>query len=360
MVERSAQGQRTLAAALSSIGDGVIATDRRGRVRFLNPVAETLTEWPQKDAKGRPLEQAFQSGRLEAGRPSRCRYRIRWRMLPLCRKDTYLISKTGEQVPLADALAPILLDSGRMVGSILVFRDDTTRRQSAADRLESERERLGAHRMEGIGRLAGGVAHDLNNLLMVIKGYAELLTKQMGPEDPARTGVEEIRKAGERAARLTGQLLAFSRGRPAKFEIADLNQVVTGLEKMLRRLIGEDIRLVTNLAGEPLFARVDVGQIEQVIMNLVLNARDAMPGGGLLALTTGEGLAPEVSNSSDGASHMLYAVLEVADTDTGIDERTRPRLFEPFLYHERSRPGDRPGSGDRSRHREEPPGPVAC
>ncbi len=278
------ESQVTMMATLSSIGDAVIATDRRGSVRFLNPVAEALTGWSQQDAKGRPLKEVFQSVDTETGASVQVPSPEALRGVVTLPANIYLISKSGDQVFIDDSLAPVQIDSGRVLGSILVFRDATRRRQNEVALIESERQRLQAQRMEAVGRFAGGVAHDFNNLLTLINGYADLALMQVDRSSPERDGIEEIRKAGERAASLTRQLLVFSRGQPVKLEVVDLNKIVANFEKMLRRLIGEDIELVTILASESLHVRVDVGQIEQVIMNLAVNARDAMPGGGRLTL----------------------------------------------------------------------------
>jgi CheY-like chemotaxis protein len=186
-------------------------------------------------------------------------------------------------------------------------------------------------RIESVGRLAGGVAHDFNNLLTVIFGHIELLRKEIRTSSE-QISVEEISRAGERAASLIRQLLVFSRGQPGESEIVDLNQIVINFETMLRRLIGEDIELITNLAGQPLRVQANVGQIEQVIMNLAVNARDAMPGGGCLTIQTeakgffDEGEGPEVTGLPNS-----YALLAVKDTGIGMDEHTKQHLFDPFF-----------------------------
>ncbi len=325
------ESQGIMMATLRSIGDGVIATDRRGRVRFLNPVAERLTGWPQKEAKGRPLAMVFQGVDAETGEavliPSPAALKGAVNI-----ENTSLTSKSGQRVTVDDSLAPVQIEPGRTFGSILVFRDATKRKQSELALLEAQRQRLQAQRMEAVGRLAGGVAHDFNNLLTIISGYADLSLKALGPESPGRGAIEEIRKAGDRASSLTRQLLIFSRGQPTRLEIVDLNRVVTNFEKMLRRLIGEDIRIVTRLAGGPVTVKVDVGQIEQVIMNLAVNARDAMPGGGFLTLETYvKKPAKNSSGPDDGEMPGNYGVLSVMDTGIGIDEQNQSRLFEPFF-----------------------------
>jgi two-component system cell cycle sensor histidine kinase/response regulator CckA len=324
--------ESVLMATLQSIGDAVIATDRHGSVRFLNPLAEALTGWSQKDAKGRPLGEIFRGFHSETDSIVQIPAPEALRAVVSLPENIYLVSKSGNQVPIDDSLAPVQVESGRVLGSILVFRDATRRKESEAALLESERRRLQAQRLEAVGRLAGGVAHDFNNLLTIINGYAELAMKKADYGDRERKGFEEIRNAGEKAAELTRQLLVFSRGQPAKLEIVDLSQILTNFEKMLRRLIGEDIELITIPAREPLPVRVDVGQIEQVIMNLAANARDAMPRGGRLIIQTGVRSAGEIPPNAEAEEACgTYAVLTVTDTGIGIDPRARPHLFEPFF-----------------------------
>jgi PAS domain S-box-containing protein len=209
-----------------------------------------------------------------------------------------------------------------------------TDRKRAEEALKASEEKLRqAQKMEAVGRLAGGVAHDFNNLLTAINGFSDLLLMSMGKEDARRAHLEEIRKAGARAAALTGQLLSFSRKQVLAPRLVDLNAVVKGMETMLRRLIGEDISLIAEL--DPGLRKViaDPNQMEQVILNLVLNARDAMPGGGELRIIT----ANRELREEDRARAVLdapagpYALLSVRDTGTGMDAETQARLFEPFF-----------------------------
>lgn len=189
-----------------------------------------------------------------------------------------------------------------------------------------------AQKMEAVGQLAGGVAHDFNNLLTVITGYSDLSLKRLGQCDPLRKNIDEIRKAAERAASLTRQLLAFSRKQILQERILDLNSIVTDIEKMLRRVIGEDIELIAIL--DPLLGKIkaDPGQIEQVIMNLAVNARDAMPRGGKLTIETGHVILDEACAQSDvSVTPGAYVMLAVSDNGSGIDSETEKRIFEPFF-----------------------------
>jgi signal transduction histidine kinase/CheY-like chemotaxis protein len=195
-----------------------------------------------------------------------------------------------------------------------------------------EEQFLQSQKMEAVGRLAGGVAHDFNNLLSVILGFSELALKAMTADDPHRKEMRQIHEAGTRAANLTRQLLAFSRKQVMKLEIIDVNQAVQGMEAMLRRLIGENIDYITRPGQGRLMVSFDPGQLEQILMNLVINARDAMPKGGKLTVGTGAVDLDEdyVSRHAD-AQAGPHVVLEVTDTGHGMDAATKARIFEPFF-----------------------------
>lgn len=187
-------------------------------------------------------------------------------------------------------------------------------------------------KIEAVGRLAGGIAHDFNNLLTVISGYSDLLLARLGSDSSNRKEIEEIRKAGKRATALTGQLLAFSRKQMLQPKVIDLNTVVTDVIEILRRLIGEDIELVTNLENPLGTILADPGQIEQVIVNLVVNARDAMPSGGTITLGTENAHVEEgITSNEDIIRPGQYVMLSVRDTGTGMDEETMSHIFEPFF-----------------------------
>ncbi len=189
-----------------------------------------------------------------------------------------------------------------------------------------------AQKMEAVGRLAGGVAHDFNNLLTVINSYSEFLLEDLDPADPRRGDVDEIRKAGVSAAALTRQLLAFSRQQVLEPQILDLNDVVTKAESLLKRMIGEDIQVVTVLAPQLGTVRADPGQLEQVIMNLAVNARDAMPDAGRLTIETANVEMDEAYLRHHAAGRPgRYVLLAVSDTGVGMDETTKAQIFEPFF-----------------------------
>jgi PAS domain S-box-containing protein len=225
----------------------------------------------------------------------------------------------------------LLLENGRPARVECIARDVTERQEAHLAAVTQQRrleEQLHhAVRMESIGRLAGGVAHDFNNLLTVISGYAQMVLDELPPGAPPRDAIEEIAHAAERAAALTKQLLTFSRRQMSAPRILPLNDLVANLERMLRRLIGEDIELTLALHARTGTIRADAGHIEQVIMNLAVNARDAMPEGGNLAIATADVEAGE----SDGVAPGAYVELKVIDNGMGMPHDVRERIFEPFF-----------------------------
>ena len=251
------------------------------------------------------------------------------------RGETFTVElerKDGKTVWVEVNTQPIRRQGGEIVYYEGIIRNIHDRKR-AEEALKASEERLRqSQKMEAVGRLAGGVAHDFNNLLTAINGFSDLLLMSFPKEEPRRVHMEEIRKAGARAAALTSQLLSFSRKQVLAPRQLDLNEVITGMETMLRRLIGENIEFRTRL--EPNLAKVvaDPNQMEQVILNLVLNARDAMAEGGELLVTTAnqrldekQALGPLEVPAGD------YAVIVVRDTGMGMDEETKSRLFEPFF-----------------------------
>ena len=203
-----------------------------------------------------------------------------------------------------------------------------------SQRKQLEEQLRQAQKMEAIGKLAGGVAHDFNNLLTAIMGFSELMLVKMEPDNPFREGVHEINRAGKRAAALTQQLLAFSRKQVLKPKIVNLNQVVKSIEKMLERIIGEDIRLRSQQDPHLDKIKADAGQVEQIILNLTINAADAMPNGGTLTIKTENKVIEESSLLGSPPSQSRpgrFVRLSISDSGEGIDKRIIPQIFEPFF-----------------------------
>jgi two-component system, cell cycle sensor histidine kinase and response regulator CckA len=225
---------------------------------------------------------------------------------------------------------------------LVLATDISERTRTRAALHQSEEQLRQAQRMDAAGRLAGGVAHDFNNLLTTIRGFSDLLLRDIPVEDTRRKDVEQIRKAADRGALLTRQLLAFGRHQTLQPRTVEMNSVVSNMEGLVQRLIGADIRLATELRPGLGDVKVDPGQLEQVLVNLVLNARDAMPAGGTLTIETGERV---ISGSSRGRSIKpgRYIVLAVSDTGSGMDGDTLSHVFEPFFTSQA--PGSRAGLG---------------
>jgi PAS domain S-box-containing protein len=204
--------------------------------------------------------------------------------------------------------------------------------RDVTDKKQLEAQLLHAQKMDAIGRLAGGIAHDFNNVLSVILSYAQMITEGLQPDEPLRADVEEIRIAGVRAAELTRQLLAFSRQQVLESKVLDLNETVGGMEKMLRRLLGADVELTLLTSTGPCKVKADPGQIEQVLMNLAVNARDAMLAGGKLTIETKNvELDEDYARAHHGVRPGPYVMLAVSDSGVGIDRETLTRIFEPFF-----------------------------
>jgi PAS domain S-box-containing protein len=216
--------------------------------------------------------------------------------------------------------------------TVVAIRDITRRKRDEAENRMLQGQLLHSQKMEAIGRLSAGVAHDFNNCLLAIFGYSDLLLGSYRDEDFLARNLSGIKEAAQKAAALTRQLLTFARRQPLETRVMDLNQVVSGIDKMLRRLIGEDIELATDLYPELEQVKIDPGQMEQVLLNLAVNARHAMPDGGRLMIRT----TPVHVTARGGALHAdvppgSYVVLTVADTGVGMDAATQARIFEPFF-----------------------------
>jgi two-component system cell cycle sensor histidine kinase/response regulator CckA len=293
----------------------ITLVDAAGRPIFASREWDRVTGWTMEEARHLDLVAELYPDREErarvlafmrtgSGRPEDFRMRVR---------DGRTLDTVWVAVALSD-------------GSVLGMGQDVTERRQLEEQLRQ------AQKMEAVGRLAGGVAHDFNNLLTVIMSYAMMLLGELPPEDPLRPDLREIQGAAERAAGLTRQLLAFSRRQVLKPERLDANRVVANVERMLRRVIGADVALVTDLPPGLPTVHADAGQLEQVLMNLALNARDAMPDGGTLTIETrAVRLDADAARRHGGLEPGAYVALRVRDTGVGMDDATRGRLFEPFF-----------------------------
>jgi len=309
-------------AALAATVDAVVITDRDGAIEWVNPAFTRLTGYSPEEAVGQNPRM------LKSGAHSDSFYRELW--------DTLLTGnvwygelsnrrKDGRLYTEEMTITPVTDESGRIAHFAAIKRDIT-------ERIRLENSLHGARRMEALGQLAGGVAHDFNNLLGVIRGSGELLLAQMPAPDPRREKLEQILDASRRAANLTRQLLAFGRRQVLAPRVVDLNAVVAETEKLLRRMVGEDVEVVVSLGGGLGRVRVDPGQIDQVLLNLAANARDAMPDGGRLTIDTANlELTEAEARGREGAHAGSYVRLRISDNGVGMDERTRARIFEPFF-----------------------------
>ena len=240
--------------------------------------------------------------------------------------------KDGTTLPVLVKDRVIRDKGGRIIGIRSTVEDITEQRRSEEALRKSEEQLRQWQKVEAIGRLAGGIAHDFNNLLMTIKGCSEILLQECDAQDPRREEAEEIQKAAERATSLTRQLLAFGRRQILQPQVLDLNKVVTNMNKMLQRVIGEDIQLLTVLEPKLRPVKVDPGQIEQVIMNLAVNARDAMSRGGRLTIETANVFLDEdYAQRHISVKPGSYVMLAVSDNGCGMDQETQSHLFEPFF-----------------------------
>ncbi len=318
---RAAEAELALAEKEALLGEIVgtidevfwVLTPALDRVLYVSPGFERVWGRPQAQAlsdfallldaiepEDRAAVQAFMT--RAPAQPQEIQHRIR-------RPDGKLRWIRALTYPVRDA-------SGKILRIVAVSSDIT-------DRKEMEQNFLQAQKMEAVGRLAGGVAHDFNNLLTVIGGYTELLLGRLGPSDPARAQVEEVQRAGERGSALTRQLLAFSRKQVYVPTRVDLGEVARGMVRMLERLLGEEVRIDVEAAPGLRPVMADRGQIEQVLLNLAVNARDAMPRGGRIGVS--------ISNAAPGAGTGPQVLLSVSDSGTGIAPELLPRLFEPFF-----------------------------
>jgi PAS domain S-box-containing protein len=314
--------RRQLIAAIEQTAESVVISNLAGRIIYVNPAFERITGYSRSEVLGTSTN-IFNSGVQDS--PF---YQKLWETVNAGKvwQGRFVNKKKDGSLYTLDAtISPVRDKKGVIVNYVEVGHDVTRE-------LLLEEQYRHAQKMEAVGRLAGGIAHDFNNLLIVIIGYAEMTQSQLPPDHPVQEFVEAIRDSGQHAVDLVKQLLAFSRQQITAPTVLDLNAVIANLSKMLRRLIGEDTELQTDLWPDLWLVKIDPTQIEQVIANLAVNAHDAMPQGGRLTI----GTANVVLDESYSAMHLNlqpgeYVLLTVGDTGTGISEDVKAHIFEPFF-----------------------------
>jgi PAS domain S-box-containing protein len=327
LVDANAATQRS-EARFDLLASGVkdyalIMLDPTGHVASWNAGAERIKGYKAEEIIGKHLSVFYEPADVKAGVPQR---NLATAVQTGRGEDEGRRVRKNGSIFWANVVVAPIHDSAGVLRGFAKVTHDLTERRSLEEQLHQ------SQKMEAIGSLAGGVAHDFNNLLSAVLSYSEMLAADLKEGDPMREGLNEIRHAGLRAVELTRQLLAFSRQQVLQPKLVNLTEIVEGMENMLRRLIGEDLEL--NIACLPRLSKVlvDPGQMEQVIMNLAVNARDAMPRGGRLTIETKEVVLDEAYASEHvGAKAGSHVMLAVSDTGTGMDKATQSRVFEPFF-----------------------------
>ena len=325
--------QERLAVTLQSIGDGVIATDTECRIVFLNHVAETLTGWKQGEVQGQHLDQVL---RIEGSSEDADALRSLLSVLQARRTlelpgSRLLRSKSGTDRMVTVNGAPIVDAADQIAGMVLVIRDVTEKAEMEEERRALAHQLAQSQKMEAIGQLAGGVAHDFNNMLGVIIGHAELALLTTDLSEQMQDRLREILDAASRSAEITRQLLAFSRQQHAEPKVLDLNETIARMLKMLHRLIGEDIDLSWSPGFDLSHVRIDPSQLDQIMANLCVNARDAIAGIGKIEIFTDNVTVGTVERAHVGElAPGQYVRLVVADSGCGMSAAVMERIFEPF------------------------------
>ncbi|MGB7908743.1 MAG: PAS domain S-box protein [Syntrophobacteraceae bacterium] len=319
---------------LNSAGEGILGFGPEGRHTFVNPAAARMLGYMADELIGRKGHDLYHHTR-EDGRPypeEDCPIFQAFRNGKFCKvTEEVFWRKDGTSFPVRCSSAPIIED-GEVVGAVVTFRDITEYKRGEKERKKLEEQLFQAQKMESVGRLAGGVAHDFNNMLGVIIGRAELALNTDVSTDKLQYHLEEILDAGLRSADLTRQLLAFARKQTAIPRILDLNLTISGMLSMLRRLIGEDIDLLWAPELDLWKVKIDPSQVDQVLANLVVNARDAISGVGAVTMRT-ENVVIDDSKSAEAPELIAgeYVLLIVSDTGTGMSKEVRENIFEPFF-----------------------------
>jgi PAS domain S-box-containing protein len=313
----------------STIGDGVLVMDLDGRIIDMNPAAERLFGYTKEELLGHQvvrLHHPSLQGRQEQVIQAALRRDGSWA------GELYFQRKDGSD-GIADVVVVAQCDEHGVPNAWIGVNRDITARHRAEEKLVRLEEQLRqSQKMDAIGQLAGGVAHDFNNLLTVIKAYSGIIAEQLDDDNPLKIDIGEIQRAAGRASSLTQQLLAFSRKQMLQPQVLDLNTVSRELEPMLHRLIGDDIQVVLRLDEAIGRVKADRSQLEQVLINLIVNARDAMPCGGTVSVETANvELTDSYARGRPIVAPGRYVMIAVSDTGEGMDEATQSRIFEPFF-----------------------------
>ena len=322
-VRKQSEAERErLMTAIEHAAEGVVVTDAKADIQYVNPAFSTMTGYSRNDVLGKNTRI------LKSGKHDAAFYATIWTTIhagQVWRGEIINRRKDGSLYTEKMSITPVQNEQGEMT-HIVAMKEDITARKLLEDQFRQ------AQKMEAVGRLAAGVAHDFNNLLTVIIGYSDLMLDQFVTSDPRRTYATEIKFAGERAEGLTRQLLAFSRQQVLDPHVLDLNALVTNLTKMLRRLIGEDLELFFEEGPLPHMIKADPGQIEQVLLNLAVNSRDAMPHGGKLTIETADVQLDEAYRDAHFSMPVgSYVMLAISDTGCGMDKDVQAHIFEPFF-----------------------------
>jgi PAS domain S-box-containing protein len=309
---------------LESAAQAIIGAARDGSIVLANRKSEEMFGYTREELIGSRIEMLLPESQRSVHEREREEYFARPRVRPMgIGMELAGRRKDGSEFPVEVSLSHIDAQEGLFA---IAFVSDISQRKQLEEQL------VHAQKMEAVGRLAGGVAHDFNNMLTVISGYNRMILDDLSPLDPLRGNAEEILKAADRAAALTNQLLAFSRRQIIRLSVLSVNAVIANTEKMLRHVIGEDIQLILNLARDAGNIRADPGHIEQAVVNLAVNARDAMPAGGRLAIETANVRLDETyARTHSGMQPGEFVMIAVSDTGHGMDAETRRRIFEPFF-----------------------------
>jgi PAS domain S-box-containing protein len=315
---------KLVTALLESASQAIVSIDRGGRIVLANRRAEEIFGYSREELLGARIEMLLPDSKRAAHSHDRADYFARPRTRPMgIGMDLAGRRKDGVEIPVEVSLSYVEIDEGVFA---IAFVSDISRRKHLEEQL------MHAQKMEAVGRLAGGVAHDFNNMLTVISGYNRMILDELSTMDPMRGYAEEILKAADRAAALTNQLLAFSRRQIMQPRVINVNAVMIQTQKMLQRLIGEDIELVLKLGANAGNIKADPGHVEQAIVNLAVNARDAMPLGGRLTIETAAVTLDEhYARTHMGVKPGDFTMIAVGDTGHGMDAETRRHIFEPFF-----------------------------